>query len=49
MRVLKAEAGEPAESAPQFAPMRIYPGMKERPRELAALAAANGKPVKVAK
>jgi anaerobic selenocysteine-containing dehydrogenase len=39
VRVVKAEAGEPAESAPQFAPMRLYPGMRERPHELASAAA----------
>ncbi|MBL8324486.1 MAG: molybdopterin oxidoreductase family protein, partial [Rubrivivax sp.] len=36
VRVVKAEPGEPALSAPQFAPMRVYPGMKARPPELAA-------------
>jgi anaerobic selenocysteine-containing dehydrogenase len=40
VRIVKADAGEPEASAPQFAPMRAYPGMGERPRELAGLAAA---------
>jgi hypothetical protein len=51
VRVVKAEPGEPEESAPQFAPMRAYPGMNERPRELAGMASvvaihgrARGKP-----
>jgi sulfite dehydrogenase (quinone) subunit SoeA len=37
VRVVKAGADEPPHSEPQFQPMRLYPGMAERPRELAAL------------
>jgi hypothetical protein len=37
--VIKAGADEPQVSEPQFQPMRLYPGMAERPRELAALGA----------
>ncbi|MCW5634550.1 MAG: molybdopterin oxidoreductase family protein [Rubrivivax sp.] len=40
VRVVKAEPGEPEVSEPQFAPMRLYPGMKARPRELAGNGAA---------
>jgi anaerobic selenocysteine-containing dehydrogenase len=36
VRVVKAGPGEPAETAPQFAPLRLYPGMQARPSELAA-------------
>jgi hypothetical protein len=39
VRVVKAGADEPQVSEPQFEPMRLYPGMAERPRELAALGA----------
>jgi hypothetical protein len=34
VRVVKAAADEPARTEPQFAPMRRYPGMPERPAEL---------------
>ena len=34
VRVVKAAADEPARTEPQFAPMRRYPGMSERPAEL---------------
>ena len=40
VRVVKADAGEPERTEPQFEPMRRYPGMNERPRELADLAPA---------
>jgi len=36
VRVVKADPSDPAHSAPRFEPMRRYPGMAERPRELAA-------------
>jgi anaerobic selenocysteine-containing dehydrogenase len=39
VRIVKAEAGEPETTAPQFEPMRRYPGMSERPRELTSLSA----------
>jgi sulfite dehydrogenase (quinone) subunit SoeA len=34
VRVVRCDDGEPHQSAPQFAPMRLYPGMKQRPAEL---------------
>jgi hypothetical protein len=37
VRVVKAEPGEPQESAPQFAPMHPYPGMNQHPRELTGM------------
>jgi hypothetical protein len=39
VRGVKAGADEPQVSEPQFQPMRLYPGMAERPRELATLGA----------
>ncbi len=38
VRIRKAEAGEPAQSWPQFEPMPIVPGMAARPRIVAWLA-----------
>ena len=38
VRIVKAEAGEPQASAPQFKPLPLYPGMTTRPRELTGLA-----------
>jgi hypothetical protein len=40
VRVVKADAGEPERSEPQFEPLRRYPGMGERPLELASLTPA---------
>jgi anaerobic selenocysteine-containing dehydrogenase len=40
VRVVKADAAEPPRSEPQFEPLHRYPGMAERPRELATLASA---------
>jgi anaerobic selenocysteine-containing dehydrogenase len=37
VRVVKAEAGEPEATAPRVEPMRAYPGMAARPRELVSL------------
>jgi anaerobic selenocysteine-containing dehydrogenase len=37
VRVVKADAGEPARTEPQFQPLRRYPGMAERPAELTSL------------
>ena len=46
VRVVKAGADEPARSEPQFKPMRLYPGMSQRPAELTSFetAAAKGRP-----
>jgi anaerobic selenocysteine-containing dehydrogenase len=38
VRVLKAAAGEPEHSEPQFQPLQRYAGMARRPRELVSLA-----------
>ena len=37
VRVVKADDGESTVSSPQFEPMRAYPGMPARPRELVSL------------
>jgi len=39
VRIVKAEAGAPEASAPAFAPLPAYPGMRERPREIVSLRA----------
>ena len=39
VRIVKADAAEPARTEPQFAPLRRYPGMAERPHELASFEA----------
>ncbi|MBA4177829.1 MAG: formate dehydrogenase, partial [Leptothrix sp. (in: Bacteria)] len=39
VRVVKADQNEPARSEPQFQPMRLYPGMAQRPAELASFEA----------
>ncbi|WP_459722867.1 molybdopterin oxidoreductase family protein [Sideroxyarcus sp. TK5] len=35
VRIYKAEDGEPHHTSPQFPPMKVYPGMKQRPNWLA--------------
>jgi hypothetical protein len=40
VRVVKADPNEPAHSAPQFEPLRLYPGMKPRAHETGGLAGA---------
>jgi anaerobic selenocysteine-containing dehydrogenase len=35
VRIYKAEEGEPHHTSPQFPPMKVYPGMKQRPNWLA--------------
>jgi len=48
VRVVKADQAEPARSEPQFQPMRLYPGMAQRPAELASfdaiVAPSKGRP-----
>ena len=39
VRVVKADPAEPERTEPQFAPLRRYPGMAERPHELVSFEA----------
>jgi anaerobic selenocysteine-containing dehydrogenase len=42
VRIYKAEDGEPEQTSPQFAPMKPYPGMKQRPSWLAYFGGRKG-------